>query len=610
MDRTPERGLQPSSKSVTNPAKLGERQWSPLDCWWPVWLIFCLGFVGQRWSLISSFEQEDPDDTMRIQQVRDLLGGQGWFDLHQYRIDPPAGVVMHWSRLVDIPLALVQLVLRPFIGAGLAEQVAIVTVPLFTFGVILVLAARIGKRLFGPGLAAYCAALVGLSYPIAVQVFPTRIDHHAWQIVAVLFAALGLTGRSPVRGAAIAGASLAAGMAISLELLPLAMVFGAVLAVGLFHRNDAMDRLVIFLGALAAASFVLFALTRGPDLTAYCDSISPVYLAALAICASGAWITRRQVSHSLTLSLLCLGVTAALSFMSIVAINPICLRGPFGNLDPLLMTSWYAHVAEGLPLFDAEPAKSIQWAVPCVIGMAAAAWAAWRTPKVERGVWLDYLALLAGSMVLGLAVIRSMSFVAALSIPPLAWYVRELGYEIGNAKAVWKKAGLLAALLLSIFPGLSIVVSQELVRHTDTIPGGNRRAADRFAQLRINPEWALPLTRLPRGTIFAPLDIGPDLILATDHSVVATGHHRGAAAMHDVITAFIVDPPVARSIVARHKSRYLVLAPRLPEIANYRDLAPHGLAARLADGDVPDWLEPLPGPHDGSLKIFAVRHPH
>jgi len=46
------------------------------------------------------------DDAMRLVEVRDWLAGQAWFDLHQYRLDPPGGVQMHWTRVVDVPLAL------------------------------------------------------------------------------------------------------------------------------------------------------------------------------------------------------------------------------------------------------------------------------------------------------------------------------------------------------------------------------------------------------------------------------------------------------------------------------------------------------------------------
>src|SRR5882724_847821 len=69
------------------------------------------------------------DDAMRLVEVRDFLAGQAWFDLTQYRLSPPGGVATHWSRLIDLPLALL-------IGAGemlapsaLAERVAVIVWP-------------------------------------------------------------------------------------------------------------------------------------------------------------------------------------------------------------------------------------------------------------------------------------------------------------------------------------------------------------------------------------------------------------------------------------------------------------------------------------------------
>src|SRR5690349_7387974 len=51
------------------------------------------------------FDAMSTDDAMRLVEVRDLLAGQSWFDLVQHRLDPPAGSPMHWSRLIDAPLA-------------------------------------------------------------------------------------------------------------------------------------------------------------------------------------------------------------------------------------------------------------------------------------------------------------------------------------------------------------------------------------------------------------------------------------------------------------------------------------------------------------------------
>jgi len=52
----------------------------------------------------------DNDNLLRLVEVRDMLAGQGWFDLHQYWMGLEGGFIMHWSRLVDAPLAAIVLV--------------------------------------------------------------------------------------------------------------------------------------------------------------------------------------------------------------------------------------------------------------------------------------------------------------------------------------------------------------------------------------------------------------------------------------------------------------------------------------------------------------------
>ena len=69
------------------------------------WLGFCAWFIFKKWLDIRYFGLGDTDDNMRMMQVRALLHGQGWFDLRQYRLNPPFGANIHWSRLVDLPIA-------------------------------------------------------------------------------------------------------------------------------------------------------------------------------------------------------------------------------------------------------------------------------------------------------------------------------------------------------------------------------------------------------------------------------------------------------------------------------------------------------------------------
>src|SRR3982074_2512185 len=71
----------------------------------------------------GAFDAMSTGDAMRLVEVRDLIAGQGWFDLMQHRLDPP-GLPMHWSRVIDVPLAGLILALRPLLGRDGPEDAA------------------------------------------------------------------------------------------------------------------------------------------------------------------------------------------------------------------------------------------------------------------------------------------------------------------------------------------------------------------------------------------------------------------------------------------------------------------------------------------------------
>ena len=89
------------------------------------WLLYCAWLIYARWNYITGFVLSDTDDNMRISQVRALLAGQDWFDLRQYEMNWPQGANIHWSRLVDLPLAGLILLGRLFAKMDCLKYVAV-----------------------------------------------------------------------------------------------------------------------------------------------------------------------------------------------------------------------------------------------------------------------------------------------------------------------------------------------------------------------------------------------------------------------------------------------------------------------------------------------------
>ena len=111
-----------------------------------------------------------------------MLAGQDWFDLRQYRLNPPFGADIHWSRLVDLPLAGLILLLRPLVGGADAERIAVAIAPLLPYLLLLFGLALTARRLVHP--AAYVLAFIALFSAGSTNgmFMPTRIDHHGWQL--------------------------------------------------------------------------------------------------------------------------------------------------------------------------------------------------------------------------------------------------------------------------------------------------------------------------------------------------------------------------------------------------------------------------------------------
>ena len=169
------------------------------------------------------------------------------------------------------------------------------------------------------------------------------------------------------------------------------------------------------------------------------------------------------------------------------------------------------------------------------------------------------------------------------------------------ARAPLAKLGVAIAIVVLLAPMTPVTLTMKLAPSESAVAVRQSSLTDASCLIR---EEAPRLDALPAGTIFAPLDIGPTILLRSHHSVVATGHHRAEEAMADVIQAYISPPDEAQAIVASRDADYIALCANLTEPSLYAYEAPDGLAARLREGAVPEWLEPIA--LDGSSSEFLV----
>jgi hypothetical protein len=169
----------------------------------------CINLAADPSRLLTTLG--DTDDATRLVQVRGLLAGAPWFDTTLPQIGAPQPLVSHWSRLVDLPLALLIELFALFVGTDRAETATRFVWPLLVLLPLVYVIAEEARRHLAAGpagrLAAAFAAVVAVtSLSGLVQYLPGRIDHHNCMILgAVAGVILAARGFDEPRAGWIAG---------------------------------------------------------------------------------------------------------------------------------------------------------------------------------------------------------------------------------------------------------------------------------------------------------------------------------------------------------------------------------------------------------------------
>ena len=164
----------------------------------------------------------DTDDAVRLVTVRELMAGAPWFDTTLPRIGSPEALVSHWSRLIDLPLAILIGALSPIIGPDRAELATRIAWPALLFFALALVVAREARRRAGTVAAVFAIVLVATSAIALAQFRPGRVDHHNAQILCavagLLFLLRSLDDR---RAAGYRRMLLGLGLAIGYEAIAL-----------------------------------------------------------------------------------------------------------------------------------------------------------------------------------------------------------------------------------------------------------------------------------------------------------------------------------------------------------------------------------------------------
>ena len=557
---------------------------------------------------------DDNDDIMRLVQVRDLLDGQGWFDLTQHRLGLEGGTPTHWSRLVDLPLAALVRTGSLFLTPTNAEAMALTAWPLFLIPFLLYPLGLAARRLAGPVAMHVTLGLGCLFAFTCIRFHPGAIDHHNLQLVlAAWIAAMLVDPRHRPSSYATAGIACALSLAVGVEMVP--FVAAACLCVALqWIRGDAVGAAVRSFGiALAVTISIVFFLTVPPS--AYgvvtCDSLSLGFYALSAmggaLLAGASWM---PIGGSIRGRLGLAAVMAAVLGTAALVIAPQCLGNPLSSLDPMLVTLWLDAVTEaqsfGALLSDAPYSLGGYYAV----GFLAMAVCLFRALRGEaREAHLVLLLLVGTGWAVALLQVRGFFFANMLAILPLSLLIADLRLgsqadpENPNAAFAY-----VAAVLLSV-PAVWALAGAMLSDGVETPIGMETVAQDSGSRPQsgeCTTEDGLPLlAELEPGVVAAPSNSGAEILRFTGHRVLAAPYHRNQAGMLTELHIGLAPPDEARAFLEGAGVTLLAFCRCDPQTLSLIRMKADGLYASLSRGEVPPYLH-LIGASEGGFAIYRV----
>jgi hypothetical protein len=578
--------------------------------WWilPIWAVTAFVIFMEAGGLTPSFPMKDPDDALRLVQVRDLLNGQNWYDLTQYRINPAdGGGPMHWSRFIDAQIAGLILLFQFIMSAASAEYLAITLYPLLLL-LGLYVALFVMMRPLGNGRTVLTALLLVVTMVGFTHYYwPTRIDHHNWQLNLWMAMAAMAVG-SPHRWRGIVTALCATIlMEISLEGIVFLAICAALFALewGMWPSAATRSRLAGMAIGLIIFPLIWVLAMRGSVGTfqTYCDSFSLPYIAACAVAGALTYgllhfcpKTARWPVRAGGLALVSAG--AATSF---ALIAPPCLAGPFSALDPLTRDIWYKQVAEGQPLWAVPLETLVALSIILFMSLAGIGACIWRdADKDRRASWIRMGFVLIGATLAALLVSRVSSSAMALAIPGCAVLVlRAWDWSRRQTRPLFRIVASLAVVLAvpAVGAGLGLALFHQISSST---PDAKEVSCAKAAPL------AGLSTAVPMMTI-AEINLGPAILAYTPHKVLATGHHRNHEGIRREILIFQSDVMTAESRVRAEGADLVLLCSGSREARGWLKGPKGSFAYDLATGNIPSWLRYDENLSRPPLRVYRVK---
>jgi len=567
-----------------------------------------------------------PDDFLRMSQIHAWMQGQGWFDLTAYKMVPPHGGDIHWTRLIDVPIATLIYLFQIFLNFEKATNLAAIVWPLLLMLITLTIWTFICDRLLD-NYPRWMPAFFGLLSISTINQFPVgRVDHHNVQILFFGLMILGLVNRDRKWGDYLIGFAIAFSMSVGAESLILTLFMLSIIGFEWAGSSSATGKGISKVGiSLIMSTFVLYGLNFLPEnyFIVAIDANSFFYLCAFVLIGvaflmlgllSNLTNGTDKIKTFILRILVGVGV-AGLVLGILYFVFPDYLNNPYGNLSEELKTRWLNYVSEAKSLSLVLYDFPFHWlaTVGYYLFMLSIGAIVLLNRKYANTKTVSLYIILFACVLGTLWQVRVIRTAALLVVPfcvifsTICWsFLKEkyheekvflYGFQTGvvmfQISIFWYIAGAL------FFP-----LQGDVKISTDTSNVPETLIARRQpAHCLVNTDFTF-LKTLPTSNVVSDLTTSTALMFHTDHSVVSGPYHRNQQAILDTLDFMGTDETKAKTVAEKYQLAYLGFC--IGKNANLaRDYVSGSVTDKLLKGNIPDWLEEV-SPQGDRLRVFKI----
>jgi hypothetical protein len=586
----------------------------------------------------------DPDSWLRLTLVREWLISGDWYDhMVTHSNAPWGGISSPWTRPLDMVIAgLVQL--QPeSVELNLRLLRASLLLPWIWMTLLVVGVYRILHLRATPPSTYLMASFLIACTPTLWNYFALgNADHHAPLAVLFIWALGGILRPAPTRHALIlTGLLLALQLWISVEaLILIAAIYGWYGLQWLRGNREAARPLATLASSVAVGTTIAFLLERPPSawLSPLYDTISIVHAAALLLAALVAWglhatwrpRLRQRLAQAAGYSIAALAV--------LYACYPNFFGGPMVGVDPYIFSHFLPNISEAQPFYH-MPLNNLAATIILPLAAIILCLAPWLRP--ERAFYdrehasillfftvvtliLYYTQQRWSYYALPVAIVVLAPILGALFTPEHPsirgrWPASFLLTLTAKQQAMWRLPVLIALAGVPIFILLSHAVPAFTSAAADSIRN-HQSTAEKAALLKQRTTCYTTARQLlaqgvfatidgkQSASIFAPTDLGAEIMFWTYHRIVASNYHREGAGIRYLWEAVDIKEEAAlRSYLAIRDIDAVLLCPAVETVEGS---VLHAIAAGKRP---PAWLRaiPLQAPADSSAeampRLFTIR---